>query len=821
MTGRPAVSVSVQNDYDANCVYEPAIITVSASEVYTYNWSPSTGLTFNPDAQHVIAEPAQTTVYQLIVSNGVCSDTIPVKVFHNEPPVITVSANSIVTCDSVVTLTATATGGSTLVWFNGANVQIGTGDSITVAAGPVAVYKVVATNDQGCTVSESISVTGSNLNVDAAISQPVSVCENTPVSLQVINLDPNDNLTYQWSSSNPALSITPQGAAQVTLSGAEGQYTVTVVVTNQFDCQNTYSTQVTVTPGESLEGAISTDLCNGLLVGFENTGTVSGTWNFGDNSAPSTENDPEHTYAQAGTYTVTFVSPQACVAPYSAQIEVLAAPAVQAAIGNNLMACVDSASVQFTDQTIGADLTNWQWTFSNGATSNEQNPTVVFGQAGSITATLTVTNADGCTGTATAQPQVDIINESVEEQFNFCQLTSVALNPSFNQGYTYTWTATPADPNLLVNNPNPSVSPSVPTTYSVSITNGACSVTYSALVTPREAATLELPADQLLCSNDPVSVSVVNTNATSVKWSLSPTLTPILATGNTVLIIPVPNGMYYVEATNGEGCKALDSIAINNASVNVLAESLNRDICKSFATELTVTNMIPSQVLTYEWTQGLAPVPNPMVVPLEDATYEVKVTNQFGCKDTLTFHVNVTEVTVTAEVTGPDTICTGQTTRLLATASGNASVYTYQWVPAASLSAGDVPDPIAEPQETTDYIVTVMGDGQCPASASVTVFFMDTECAEPYIFVPKAFTPNGDDNNDKFIVRGANIKEMHFIVWDRWGEKVYETKDILALGWDGTYNGKESTPDSYAWYLEVTCGNGATYVNKGNVTLLK
>ena len=114
-----------------------------------------------------------------------------------------------------------------------------------------------------------------------------------------------------------------------------------------------------------------------------------------------------------------------------------------------------------------------------------------------------------------------------------------------------------------------------------------------------------------------------------------------------------------------------------------------------------------------------------------------------------------------------------------------------------------------------------VGVGVCPGFASVTVFFMDTECAEPYIFVPKAFTPNGDDNNDKFIVRGANIKEMHFIVWDRWGEKVYETSDILALGWDGTYNGKESTPDSYAWYLEVTCGNGATYVYKGNVTLLK
>ena len=823
VSGLPVFGVSVQNDFNANCEYLPAIITVTASEEYTYTWSPMTNLTFSPDAQHVIANPSQSTVYQLIVSNGACADTLDVPVVYLEPPVITVATNSIVTCDSLVVLTATSTGSSSLIWYNSANVQIGTGDSISVIAGPIAAsYTVVATNALGCTVSQSISVTGNNVNVDAAISQPVTACENTPVSLQVTNLDPNDNLTYEWSSSNPALSITPQGAAQVTLSGAAGQYTVTVLVTNQFECENTYTTQVTMTPGESLEGAISTDLCNGLLVGFQNTSDIPGTWNFGDNSAPSSENDPAHTYAQAGTYTVTFVSPEACVAPYTAQIEVLSTQAVQAAIGNNLENCVDSATVQFTDQSIGANLTGWQWTFSNGTTSDEQNPSVVFGQAGSITATLTVTNANGCTGSATAQPQIDIINESVAETFSFCAPNAVALNPEFSQNYTYTWTATPADPNLQAGNPNPSVSPATPTTYSVNISNGACTVSYAALVTPREAATLEVPADQVVCISDPISVSVQSTNATSIKWSLSPSMTPVLTTGTTAVIVPMPNGMYYVEATNAAGCKALDSIGINNASINVVAESLNRDICKGFATELTVTNMIPQQQqLTYEWTQGLASIPNPMVIPLADATYEVKVSNQFGCKDTLTFQVNVTEVAVTAEVTGPDTICTGQTTTLLATASGNASVYTYQWAPASTLNEGDIADPVAEPQETTDYIVTVLGDGLCPASASVTVFFMETECAEPYIFVPKAFTPNGDDNNDKFIVRGANIKEMRFIVWDRWGEKVYETTDILALGWDGTYNGKESTPDSYAWYLEVTCGNGATYINKGNVTLLK
>ena len=85
---------------------------------------------------------------------------------------------------------------------------------------------------------------------------------------------------------------------------------------------------------------------------------------------------------------------------------------------------------------------------------------------------------------------------------------------------------------------------------------------------------------------------------------------------------------------------------------------------------------------------------------------------------------------------------------------------------------------------------------------------METECAEPYIFVPKAFTPNNDDNNDRFIVRGANIKELRFIVWDRWGEKVYETTDISALGWDGTYNGKTLNPGVFVYLLTAELTNG-------------
>lgn len=819
---RPSIQgIQTDTDHGINCQYLPTTINILGSSDFTYQWIPDSSITFNPDAQHVIAFPPQSTVYQLVVSNGGCSDTIPVPVIRTDPPVVSVAADFITSCDSTVLLTATATDGATITWLNGTT-TVGTGDSITVATTTQPVtYTVIAFNSLGCRDTAFVTVTGGTINVDAAISQPVSGCENTPLTLQVVNLNPADTLTYLWSSNNPALTITPSNTAQVIVNGPAGVYIVTVVVSSQSGCQETFITQVTLTPGESLEGDLSADICNGLLVAFENTSNIPGTWNFGDGSTPSTENDPTHTYAAAGTYPVSFVSNLACVAPFQTEIQVIS-DALQVTAASTLASCVDSANVLFTSQVAGnQNVATLQWTFSNGTTSNLPAPSLVVTQAGPVSATLIVTATNGCADTASVQAQVDIVNESVSEAFNFCAPNAVALNPEFNQTYTYTWTATPADPNLQANNPNPSVSPAGPTMYSVNIVNGLCSVSYNALVTPREAATLELPADQIVCSDAPVTISVQSTNATSIKWSTSPTLSPVLTTGPTAVIVPVPSGMYFVEGTNEAGCKALDSILVNNAEINVLAKSLDRDICKGFATELTLVNMIPTQQLTYQWTPNLDPIPNPMVIPESDATYEVKIANQYGCKDTLTFNVNVTEVAVTAEVTGPDTICTGQTTTLLATASGNASVYTYEWVPASTLNDSRIPDPVAEPTETTDYIVTVLGDGQCPASASVTVYFMSTECAEPYIFVPKAFTPNGDDNNDRFIVRGANIKELHFIVWDRWGEKVYETNDITALGWDGTYRGKESTPDSYAWYLEVTCGNGATYVKKGDVTLLK
>ena len=819
----PDVSLSVPATV-FDCENDPIPITVTGAAGNTYTWSPTAGLIFNPDALNVIAHPANTTDYQLVVNNGQCADTVNITVVVVEPIQLTVQNDSIVTCDTVATLTASANAaaGATIIWYGSNGDTVSVVNPFTVTAGGTAIYTAVATDAYGCAESKKVKLTGNSVDVNISFNATLTGCENVPVSLSVDNLDPLDNLAYQWSSSSPNLVITPQGAAQITATGSAGTYSVTVTVANQFGCAREFVTQITLQPSMSIDGMILADLCNGPAVGFLNNSGVSGTWNFGD-STSSTETNPTHTYGTAGTYTVTFISTENCVLPFDTTITVLPDAAVQAAIANNYVACVNQAEIQFTDKSVTADpIASWNWSFTPGQPSSVQNPLVTFSQEGVITAALTVTDVNGCKDTALAQVTVNIVNDTVGSQATLCPGMTVALNPDSSALYGYTWMSQPFDPNLDPNDPNPEVSPLDTTVYTVTILNGVCSFTDSITVIPQPAATVELPADKQVCSDDPVTIEVQNSNGVTFTWSDSPDFNPPYPTSaDSLVVTPVKNGVYYVKAENAFGCTAVDTIKVNNAKVDIDAEPENRKICLGDSAELNVTNNDPDDILTYVWTPSLDPLPNPVVTPSATTTYIVEAANQYGCKDTMAFTVEVITINVTAEVTGKDTICPGQSTGLLATVTSNSANITYDWTPSSTLTGSNTANPTASPNEDTEYTVTAVADGLCPDTATVKVFFMTGECVEPYIFVPKAFTPNNDGNNEFFIVRGVNIKELYFVVWDRWGEKVFETNNPQDQGWDGTYKGKELTPDSYAWYVRVTCGNGETYVNKGDVTLLK
>lgn len=187
-----------------------------------------------------------------------------------------------------------------------------------------------------------------------------------------------------------------------------------------------------------------------------------------------------------------------------------------------------------------------------------------------------------------------------------------------------------------------------------------------------------------------------------------------------------------------------------------------------------------------------------------------------GLKDTAELIITVyPSISITA--TADDyIIANGETTVLHANPSG----YSYLWVPSITLNNPTLQNPTASPQVTTTYAVTATDTNGCIRSDSVTIVVTEFVCEDPFVFVPNAFTPNNDGANDVLLVRGQFITELYFAVFDRWGEKVFETTD-QAKGWDGTFKGKDADPAVFDYYLKAVCLGGEEYFKKGNITLIR
>jgi gliding motility-associated-like protein len=91
---------------------------------------------------------------------------------------------------------------------------------------------------------------------------------------------------------------------------------------------------------------------------------------------------------------------------------------------------------------------------------------------------------------------------------------------------------------------------------------------------------------------------------------------------------------------------------------------------------------------------------------------------------------------------------------------------------------------------------------------------------DPLVDVPNAFTPLSNDANSLIMVRGFGIGKVQFIIWNRWGQKVFESNS-LESGWDGRYKGKPQEMDAYAYVLTATFIDGSSALKKGNITLLR
>jgi gliding motility-associated-like protein len=249
-----------------------------------------------------------------------------------------------------------------------------------------------------------------------------------------------------------------------------------------------------------------------------------------------------------------------------------------------------------------------------------------------------------------------------------------------------------------------------------------------------------------------------------------------------------------------------------NPIVNPLHSSAAPDTCSACKGTATI-NPCGAGILFYRWSNGAT---TQTATGLCAGSYTVTITDSTLCPPTTdTAVVTVTNngsATITACCN--DTINSGDTVHL--TTSGATS---YTWTPSASLSCNNCANPIASPTVTTTYTVATPA-GSCQASAQVTIYVRNEPVPCGNIFVPNAFSPNGDNINDFLYVYGNCIISLDFKIYDRWGNQVFETNDP-AKGWDGKYNGQPLNSGVYDYTIIAIQSNGITTDQKGSITLVR
>jgi len=313
------------------------------------------------------------------------------------------------------------------------------------------------------------------------------------------------------------------------------------------------------------------------------------------------------------------------------------------------------------------------------------------------------------------------------------------------------------------------------------------------------------PANPSVCPGS--SVTLKATGGTTYGWTGTADVT------DSLVVSPTSNTTYTLTGSNGlcSGMVTTTVIVNQTPTVNV---STAQNICIGSSTPLTA-----SGGTTYTWTPNTFissnTVASPVVNPPATTVYTVTASNG-NCSASNNVLVTVNPLP-TGNAIGTATVLIGESTALGVTNTNATGGITYSWTPTTSLSCTTCANPIATPTITTNYTLAISDNSGC--SDSSTVLVTVKELCGP-VYVPTAFSPNGDGTNDLFKVMGNCIKGMTLAIYDRWGNAVYESTDPNGV-WNGTWKGQNLNTGTYVYSLVVTDADNNTVNKKGNVTLVR
>ena len=463
----------------------------------------------------------------------------------------------------------------------------------------------------------------------------------------------------------------------------------------------------------------------------------------------------------------------------------------------------------------GPPTLNYSWSPAAGLSDPTiQNP--IATPTVTTTYTLLTTAAGGlCPTTESVTITVSVLNVAIlTPDTTLCRGNSFMIRVSGPSGPTYSWLPAAGLSNASVM--EPVASPSVTTTYILSATwpgSGCPDVSDSVKINVIDAIIHLLNPDTILCCGSSINIDV--TGSPSLAYSWTPTAGLSDPTSQTPVATPSVTTVYVVTAVSaGNICVSKDTLYV--VVGNPAATLLNPDtiICKGSSVHMRVAG---NPELTYAWSpiEGLTDpfAMEPIASPTSKTTYMMTATAP-GTPCSIT-----NEVTIGVTVASMEHVTVDQVIRYGSSVQLNAdSALFYTWAPNdGSLSNPNINNPIARPEAPTTYTVTGIDSHGCISTASVKI-----DLIYPQMFVPDAFTPNGDGLNDVFRMGSTGYyKLVEMSVFNRWGNMVYHATGSENKGWDGTYNGAPQDIGVYNYFLIASRPDGTLESYKGTVTLIR
>jgi gliding motility-associated-like protein len=656
---------------------------------------------------------------------------------------------------------------------------------------PAGSYTLFITDANGCNLTVTGVITQPAAPLSAAVSGTNVLCfGGTTGSASVVASGGTAPYTYSWNTS-------PAQTTSAATNLASGTYTVTII--DSKNCQTTQSVTITQ-PSAPLSGTISTTTVN-CYGGSNGSATVTpsggtGPYNFIWTTVPA-QTSATASNLPAGAYSVLITDANNCSVTRTATVTQPASALAVTSTFTPVLCFGDATGTATVLATGGTAPYNYLWTSIPGLTSNSTTNLT----AG--TYVVVVTDAKGCTqqaSIAVTQPSAPLSGTlSVTNVVCYGNATgSITANISGGTApYSYSWSSIPG----LTSN---SASGLTAGTYAVNATDAnGCTFSLSGTVTQPLAPLQATSSGQdALCFGAASGFAQVvpsgGTAPYSFNWNTVPAQTTPVASNLTA-------GTYTCTVTDANGCTQFGIWTVGQP-MPLMGTSVVNDVSCGGAQDGSIQVSIYGGTGNYSisWPNGSNSLNRYQLGP---GTYSYTITDENNCSFIGTATVNEPDpFRVTVDTVSPKCIST-EDGRITITATGGNGMLTYY-------INGEVFNGMADGLGVFPYGITIMDQNGCDTSFLVDL----SPVYEPCVEIPNWFSPNGNGENDFWVIQGFELEALDLTVFNVWGQIVYQTDSDNYIPWDGTYEGV-SLPNGDYYYVMTSRDEHKYY--SGYVTILR